>query len=161
MLLPYDLQRMGLMIWVARTSCFLLLFVSATLNPVPDEVVGKWRIGKPYLDMTPQAIALTAAQEQHLVGQTVKITSTSVVACGGSIPVDSVEKTTYTASEFLQTYGITPAQIGLKPPVTKLSLNYSRSITFCGSTERLALLIDRDSAAIVTANDYFRLSKLK
>jgi hypothetical protein len=138
-----------------------ILVTMASLQSTPPNVVGQYKIGRPFLDMTPQPIGLTAIQEKTLIGQEVSINSTSVTACGKSTHVDSVEEETYSADAFLQRYRMRPDQIGLKSPVTELWFKFPLSTAICGNSEGFVLLTDGSHAAFEDGNDYFRLSKIK
>jgi hypothetical protein len=141
----------------------LLLFAvqsASTLRTVPSSLVGQWKIGKPFYDMTPQPIGLSAEQEKKLIGKRLDVESTSVSACGTRIQITSVESTAYSAEGFLEKYRIRPDQIDLVAPLTNYSFS-SRGLTaICGSPEAFDIISDGRNAVLENANDYFHLSKL-
>jgi hypothetical protein len=131
------------------------------MQVVPDSLVGRWRIGKPLYDMTPQPIGINAKQEHKLIGTTLELSTNSVSACGASIQITSVEATAYSADEFRQEYRIRPDQIGLVAPLTKYSFLSHRFTALCGSPEAFEVISDGKNAVLDVANDYFHLIKVK
>jgi len=143
--------------WLVR---FVLpMMTSALLQSAPPSVVGQYKIGRDFEDMTPQPIGLSTKQERMLIGQVIVIKSTSITACGKSFHLNSIEEETYAADSFLQRYGVRPDQIGLKAPVTELSFSFPPSTAICGNSEGFVLLTDGHHAAFEDGNEYFRLSR--
>jgi hypothetical protein len=141
----------------------LLLFAvqsASTMRVVPGSLVGQWKIGKPFYNMTPQPIGLSAEQEKKLVGNRVDIESTSVSACGTRIQITSIKATTYSAKDFLEEYQIRPDEIGLVAPLTNYSFSSQGLTAICGSPEAFDIISDGRNAVFENANDYFHLSRI-
>jgi hypothetical protein len=140
---------------------WMIAFIFLAEVQLPHIAVGKWTVGKPYVDVG-QPIGLDAKQERAIVGLVIKVSPKQIAVCGRDIPITSVEVDHLTTSDFLAKYNFTPDRIGFSDgPLVEISLNKWHSTKACGEfvDPGTHLLISKGHAVVEVGNDYFRLTK--
>lgn len=139
----------------------IIVFAVLAEGQLPSDAVGKWTVGKPYVDVG-QPVGLDAKQERAIIGLVIKVSPSRITVCEKDIPIKSVEVEHLTSDDFLAKYNFTPNLIGFgDDTLVEISINKLHSTKACGefADPGTDLLISKDHAVVEVANDYFRLTK--
>lgn len=130
-------------------------------SQLPDSVLGKWRVGKPYDDLG-QPIGLDAKQEGKIIGLIIEISRDQIAVCGKEIQIKSIDVERLTNDKFLAKYNFTPNRIGFSDKdVIDVTLNKLHSTKACGefADPGTNLFISNRHAVVEIGNDYFQLTR--
>ena len=135
-----------------------LLAVSA----LPHELIGEWRVGRPYDLGVHHPVGLDDKQGKKIIGLVVSMSRGRINVCGKNVQIRSVAVTNATAKDFLAEYGFTADRIGLSgDKIEEVTINGSNNSKACGdfSDPGTHVFFDADHAVLEVANAYFRLSR--